>query len=399
MSMLCRLLRRTNPFRTPHLAVVYVEYAKRNVKTADQPFAILQQYLASLTGWRITYLRVDNKDESRPLTKTGNHSFSVGGDNSSHEFSGWQRGISVLASLPCHYDLLLIINDMFLKPGPSFLQDYATPALLEKSVAENKIIGRIDSTSQDYRLFGFDVSSWICTNCVLIPKQAVDALGDFALIKDKIHQIFPHSYDPRHLIRRDQCALETGSGDFRIEYDLPAATRQEIRIKFNSAATGHKTSPPSGGHLPAIMIKAITINNQPFPEEWLIRGLMREQGVSWAGQSLLLGLSEDRGQPCRLAIKGCLPPSLRQEYFSNAIEIVAYNDALLYQPDAPINNAYQRWIVEWLTEKWHSRFEINQATWELFTTKATAIFNEALLTAKFRALGFSPEAYGDKYYY
>ena len=85
--------------------------------------------------------------------------------------------------------------------------------------------------------------------------------------------------------------------------------------------------------------------------------------------------------------------------FNNEFSIVVYNDAMLYQKNAPINKIYQRWIVEWLTEKWHSRFEINQNTWELFKTKATAIFNESLLTAKFRELGYPPENYGNKIYY
>lgn len=398
--MLRSLLNRINPFsKAPHLAVVFVEYDRAQEKSAAQTFAILQQYLSALYGCRITYLRVDNKDESKPLTKTASNIFTVGGDNSSHEFSGWQRGITVLASLHCHYDLLLIVNDMFLKPGPSFLQDYATPELLKKSLSEKKIIGRIDSTGQNYTLFGHDVSSWICTNCFLVPREAANALGNMVLINNNIHQIFPHRYNPHHLIKREHLPIESISGNFYLECDLPAGHDHEIRIRFDTAMAGQELHLSNAGRPHTAMINQITINNQSIPEEHHIRGLFQEQGVLWAEQSFLLDLPQDDAHPSRLIIKGCLPPAILQESITNEFGIVVYNDAMLFQENAPINTTYQRWIVEWLTERWHSRFEINQDTWGLFKSKASAIFNESLLTAKFSELGYPPETYGQKNYY
>jgi len=398
--MLRSLLSRINPFsKAPHLAVVFVEYDRKKGGSADQTFAILQQYLSTLKGCGITYVRVDNKYENMPVTKTDRNTFTVGGDNSSREFSGWQRGINALASLQCPYDLILITNEMFLKPGPSFLQDYATPELLKKSLSEKKIIGRIDTTFQDYTLFGYDVSSWVCTNCVFIPKKAVEALGNIVLINDNIHEIFHHNYSSLHLVKREQFSLKSGGDSFCIECDLPASYTNEIRIKFDAPLSDPESPISNADRQRSAMISAITLNNQLVHERCFVRGLFHDQGALWSEQTLLLDLPQDDAQASRLVIKGCLPPETRQKIINNEVSIVVYNDARLYQEHAPINKNYQRWIVEWLTERWHSRFEINQNTWELFKTKAAAIFNESLLTAKFRELGYPPETYGNKQYY
>lgn len=399
--MFASLLHRLNPFwKTPHLAVVFVEYNRQRERTSDQTFALLQQYLAALQGWRITYLRVDNRDQDQPLKKTSRHLWTVGGDNRAHEFSGWQRGINVLAAQRCPYDLALIINDMFEKPGSSFLQDYATPELLQKSITEHQIIGRIDSTGQHYTLFGYDVSSWICTNCFLVPKQAIDALGNMVLAQDRVGEIFPPHYNPRHLIRRQPLALASDRNNFSLACDLPPSQRNELRIKFAAPVANH-AAPQANDDRPLLArIDEITLNNQALPENSLGRGLVHDQaGALWAEQSFSLALPPNDGQAAPLVIKGSLPAVTRQNIFPHGVQVVVYNDALLYQAEAPINQAYQRWIVEWLTERWHSRFDINPDTWELFKTKATAIFNEALLTAKFKELGYPPASYGQKIYY
>lgn len=398
--MLRSLLHTINPFnKAPHLAVIFVEYDREKEPTADQIFAILQQYLAPIKGCKITYLRVDNKNEKMPLSKCASNIFVVGGDNSSHEFSGWQRGINTLASLNCQYDLALIINDAFLKPGPSFLQDYATPELLQKSLSEKKIIGRIDSVFQHYTLFGYDVSSWVCTNCFFVPKKALDALENMVQFNKRIGEIFPATYNPHHLIQNEPLALEKGTGNFQIACNIPAGDRHEIRIKFCPSTSEHEPDVGNSNLRQLAAITEINLNNQPLQSECFIRGVTPDHETLWADQSFLLELPRNVMSPSHLLIKGCLPPETHQKLSSKEISVRIYNDALLYRDKAPLNKTYQRWIIEWLTERWHSRFEIKQDTWQLFTTKAAAIFNEALLTAKFKELGYPPESYGSKGYY
>jgi hypothetical protein len=219
------------------------------------------------------------------------------------------------------------------------------------------------------------------------------------LINDNIHEIFLPNYNPQHVIKREQLPLNSGTGDFYLECDLPTGRHNDIRVKFDTPLTDQGSGVADGNRQRTAIINKITLNGHPLPEEYLIRGLSTDRGVLWAEQSFLLGLPRDDAQSSRLVIKGCLPPETLQKTFHNGASVVVYNDAILYQENAPINKPYQRWIVEWLTEKWHSRFEINQNTWDLFTLKAAAIFNESLLTAKLKELGYPPETYGNKKYY
>jgi hypothetical protein len=65
-----------------------------------------------------------------------------------------------------------------------------------------------------------------------------------------------------------------------------------------------------------------------------------------------------------------------------------------FRADAPLSTRYRDYIRDWLTGPgtgqgvaWHSRFELTQATLNLFEAKAMAILNEQVLSARLRAQG------------
>ena len=256
------------------LVVIFVEYDRAKCGGSDRVFSTLQGYLANIRGCRITYLRVNNKDEGGEFRRTGRNIHTVGGDNSYREFSGWQKGLEAIGATGKSHDLILFVNDMFLKPGESFLRDYSDLTLLQRALQGKKIIGRIDATGQRYTVYNYDVSEWICTNCFLVPREAAVTLKDMVSIKENLSDFLPESF-PGH---------------------------QEHQRDF-------------------------------------------------------------------------------------------------FKKTAPMNQAYKDWLVEWLTKRWHSRFEITEDTWELFRTKVRNILNESLLTARFAELGYPPERYGDRFYY
>lgn len=263
------------------LAVIYVEYDRNDNGASGQNFSTLQRYLAPIIETDITFLRVDNKNELSPINQISPYSYTIGGDNTFREFSGWQKGFSTLAQNRKGYDLVLFVNDMFLAPGESFLKDYGTKDLLKKSLTENSIIGRIDSTGQSYTVYGYDVSRWVCTNCFLAPWKAIETLSDIVSIKNNLDDFLPTS-------------------------------------------------------LPQI--------------------------VGPVAQNTTLALQ-------------------------------------IFKNTAPINDQYKIWLVEWLTERWHSRFDIEETTWDLFRTKVRNILNESLLTARLREIGVAALVYGNKHYY
>ncbi len=255
------------------MAVVFVEYDRSKYGGSDNVFYTLQKYLANIQGCRLTYLRVNNKQERWELKKDGNI-YTIGGNNTYREFSGWQKGVEIIQGMNNHFDLILFVNDMLLKPGESFLKDYADISLLKKSLNENNIIGRIDSTGQHYTAYGYDVSQWVCTNCFLAPMAAVQRLKNMVSVKDTLADFLPDAYP------------------------------------------GSQVIPTS-----------------------------------------------------------------------------------FFKENAPINETYKAWLIEWLTERWHSKFQIEEKTWNLFRIKVRNILNESLLTARFAEIGYEAERYGDKFYY
>ena len=256
------------------LAVIFVEYDRQKYGGSDTVFKTLQDYLGKIQGCRTTYLRVDNKDETGQIKKVSKNIYTVGGDNTFREFSGWQKGVKVINSLWSSFDVVLFVNDMFLKPGESFLKDYANTSLLERCLNENTVIGRIDSTGQQYTVYDYDVSQWVCTNCFLAPMQAIAQLKDIVTIKENLEDFLPETF--------------------------------------------------------------------PGPQQ---------------------------------------------------------NPISFFKENAPINDIYKSWLIEWLTERWHSKFEINAQTWDLFRTKVRNILNESMLTARLGEIGCKEEEYGDKIYY
>lgn len=263
------------------LAVIFLEYNRPENGPSETAFITLQNYLAKIPNCHITYLRVDNKNEKAFIQNTSKNIYTIGGDNTFNEFSGWQKGFINLTTHNIRSDLILFVNDMFLSPGESFLKDYASIELLCKSLIHDCIIGRIDSTNQQFTIYDYDVSQWVCTNCFLAPRKAIETIKDLVSIKDSLDDFLPSAY------------------------------------------------PISAGK---------TLNQE------------------------------------KLALH-------------------------LFKEDAPLNNTYKLWLVEWLTKRWHSKFEINERTWVLFRTKVRNILNESLLTARLKRAGFPPQAYGNKKYY
>lgn len=251
-----------------NIVVLFVEYDRGIAGGSDQVFTTLQQYLTQVRGCRFTFVRINNKLDGDEIVQSGKI-WTMAGDNRYREFSGWQKGIETINRLQLPCDLVLFVNDMFLTPGESFLKDYARRDLFTKSLKRPAIIGRIDTTGQRYTAYNYNVSRWVCTNCFLVPKAAVDAMGNLVSVGENLN-------------------------DFLTE---------------------------------------------EFP-----------------------------GTP-------------------------------IFKDDAPINDAYKAWLVEWLTTRWHSRFELNADTWEVFRTKVRNILNEALLTARLAEAGFAPLPYGEKMYY
>ena len=64
-----------------------------------------------------------------------------------------------------------------------------------------------------------------------------------------------------------------------------------------------------------------------------------------------------------------------------------------FKETSPLNDNYKQMVITWLTEEWHGKFEIREATWVFFRNKVRSLLNESLLTAKIIKSGYSIESY------
>lgn len=177
-------------FPPPSLAVVFVAYGR----PGHDPRPVLDRLCGYLAPLSPTVLMVDNGDEALPLTPLAANTFAVGGDNRFREFSGWQRGIDLLPRVAPKAQVLLLANDMFEKPGPSFLRDYATPEILRRVRRKRQVIGRIDTTGHRYRVFEHTIEHWVCTNAFFLPRQAPGAIGGVVSVGREIDRFLPASF-------------------------------------------------------------------------------------------------------------------------------------------------------------------------------------------------------------
>lgn len=79
---------------------------------------------------------------------------------------------------------------------------------------------------------------------------------------------------------------------------------------------------------------------------------------------------------------------------SNPAEIFSGDPQCPFQPDAPIDQQLQTYIISWLTGDgtgqgvtWHSRFDLTTETLPYFEKKCLAILNELMLSARLRESG------------
>ena len=86
--------------------------------------AVLGDFFKAREGIEFTVVEIDNANEQREWQSASTEgwpcrAFAVGGDNTAHEFTGWDRGWrEVRARLPETFDVVLMVNDALANSKP-----------------------------------------------------------------------------------------------------------------------------------------------------------------------------------------------------------------------------------------------------------------------------------------
>jgi hypothetical protein len=370
------------------LAICYVVY---NPSRYGDNFGRLQRYLAAVSSKNKYFLIIDNENEQLKFDQLDRNIYKIRGDNTFREFSGWQAGVNAIRELKIPADVILFANNAFLLPRGSFLKYYNASSLIKQAFETNVMIGKIDRCGKNLTVYGYDVSKWICTNCFFLPRRALEQVPDLVSIKENINDFFDIEYSPNHLILdQELTASDLRDGDFRLEAALAGNGPKEIRLVIDRADLGAKLD---GGRHGPIRIKELSLSGQGLERAELLRGWQNDrQGHWWIAGTGVVAFPP--GDVKVLRVEGHIPPSVFEKIYHSRLRLKIYNDAALFKDQAPLNRNYRLHLVEWLTERWHSRFEINHQTWDLFKNKVAAILNEALLSARFIEAGFDIRPFG-----
>ncbi|MFX0195937.1 MAG: hypothetical protein ACFFCW_07430 [Candidatus Hodarchaeota archaeon] len=379
-----------------NLAILYVEYDQEKYKDS---FVLLQKYLEKIKFCNKIFFIVDNRNEGDYIVKITKNMYKVGGDNSNREFSGWQKGLDILNSININYHLILFVNEAFLAPGKSYLEDYASIFLLLKSLLFNSVIGRIDSHRDKLYALGYDVSQWVCTNCFFVPKKMIDRIDNICTIdKGKINDFIEESFSRDILVTKTLSSDDLQDGRFTIESWIPQNGIINLLIESNKSFIPKERGLGADIRELSVIIRKLKVNENAVDNTNLAGGWYPEAcNFSWIGRTARAILKTT--SPANLIVEGYIPPNIFHNIYNNKITLTISTHSDIFKKNVNISQRYQELIIEWLAGRWHSKFQMNETNFKLFKEKARAILNESLLTARIKEKGGKIKSYGRKKYY
>lgn len=129
-----------------------------------------------------TVLVVDNALPRADVAGRGERML-IGGDNSSYEFSAFDRAVQFIGSEIWRYDLVHFATSAFNTSYVDYLQRLDV-ALLATAVQRPVCVGHIDCYNHPVDIMRFRTQHWIRSCFFFLPPSEVKALGSFVTIRD-----------------------------------------------------------------------------------------------------------------------------------------------------------------------------------------------------------------------
>ncbi|WP_290495959.1 hypothetical protein [Hyphomonas sp. UBA4494] len=155
--------------------------------------AVLGDFFKAREGIEFTVVEIDNANEQREWQSASTEgwpcrAFAVGGDNTAHEFTGWDRGWrEVRARLPETFDVVLMVNDALANSKPLEALEAIDADIIRQLPAQKTVLGWVDTFSrvnpdpldtlaQPMRIGGQACRKWLCTTFFMVPRSVFEKL-------------------------------------------------------------------------------------------------------------------------------------------------------------------------------------------------------------------------------
>jgi len=249
------LSRRTS--RAPRGLILFVEWdCNRSARVRKE----LDAFMARCAAVEWTLVRIDNADPDLAWSEVGSaagRAYRVGGDNSSGEFSGWDKGYAQARErLGDDADVVVIVNDALLNSKPVEQIAAIDNEVLEYLVRWDGVAGWLDNycdvspepldiLATPMMLFGHTSRWWFCTTFLVVSAGVWRRVSPLAQAPDE-EVLYFEAYDGRAF--RADCGLNEmyqrfllmhQSQVWRTRYALTAATYPLFKSKTRMILNEH----------------------------------------------------------------------------------------------------------------------------------------------------------------
>lgn len=199
-------------------AVLYLWYPQGENYRKDKPIKQLKKMLSRFrVKPHIIYINNSNGN-SDYINKISKNEYEISGDNSSREFSGWQKGIECINRLRLKYNAVLFVNDMFLHNSFTH-RHFINQAALDCALKYDAIVGKRMALPTQGHIINKPLIPYVRTHIFMASKTLIDALGPLPSFNESAwDKFFISHYNPSAKLFRRGAPISNSIKDFIFNY-------------------------------------------------------------------------------------------------------------------------------------------------------------------------------------
>ena len=151
-------------------------------KYQDAGQRIEEIFARQLPGIERTTITVDNELPPDYIRIQNNFEIILGGDNSSWEFSAWNKGMNYLGEEIWSYDLVHLVTSAFHTLYVDYL-DRFNQTMLDVMVGRPVCVGHIDAYNEPIQIDSFASQHWLRTSFLFAPPVELKLMRDLVSVK------------------------------------------------------------------------------------------------------------------------------------------------------------------------------------------------------------------------
>lgn len=165
--------------KTKSVYVLYLQFTNKHWESAFQ--VMKSKVLSKLDYEKLVWITIDNSVSQDVEMVKGSGFYEISGDNTSREFSGFDKGVKLLKRLePGINDVVIFANDTFHRSyGDTYLDHVSKTKLKEMSAGG--VLGYVDSFPASVIAFNRTFSSWIRTSFFMLNYSLLDTVLPFTI--------------------------------------------------------------------------------------------------------------------------------------------------------------------------------------------------------------------------